>query len=727
MAIPAFNKLHKKIQHALWDMNWTQLRAIQTEAIHYLNDETGDLVIAANTASGKTEAVFLPVLSFLADDFKGSIKALYIGPLKALINDQFRRLEDLCMRTEIPVYRWHGDVSASAKRRLIQKPTGVLLITPESIESLFINRSPHLSKLFGALEYIVIDEIHSFMGTERGIHLQSLLSRLQRFSRTIPRRIGLSATLGDMTAACDWLQAVADRQVEIIRGEGDRDLAVMIHGYLTRSPFNENEQAIAEDDLGDFFDIAKDIFKTFRGKTNLIFGNAKSQLELFTNLLAEISKNNRLPNEFLIHHGSLAKSIREDAEEQMRSGKPFTTFCTNTLELGIDIGYVDSIGQINPPFSVSALTQRVGRSGRKEGAAAKLRFFIREDEPDQQSPPWDCIYQDLLQAIAMIELLRKKWCESPLPGQLHYSTLAQQILSVLAQTGGIRADRLFELLIKGGAFAGITVEEYKELLRGIAQHDFIEQMPEGDLILGLAGQRIVNHYDFYSAFKSPEEYRVLNDGKPIGTLPLIYPIPVGEHLILAGKRWQVIARDDDKKEIVVVKARGAKPPFFVSGYGNIAPEIRKKMFAILFDENTPAYLNPTAREMFHQAKETANRLHLDRQCLHQFGPDTTVFTWTGTKINTTLRLTCETMGVKVSDFGIGLTIEKRKEKEVKQLFRVILENGLKQLNIPGNVEREFKVFEKYDEFLPAQLLDRAYENNHLDTDGATELISELLK
>lgn len=188
--VPAFDLLAPGVQRQLYAMGWPSLRPIQADAIRAFSGTGNDLLIMAETAGGKTEAAFLPVLSAISDEPSGSVRALYVGPLKALINDQFGRLEDLCTHLEVGVHRWHGDVPASRKAALVKEPGGVLLITPESLESLLINRTGHLERLFGGLRAVVIDEVHSFLEGERGLHLASLLVRLRRY---LARHVGTLA------------------------------------------------------------------------------------------------------------------------------------------------------------------------------------------------------------------------------------------------------------------------------------------------------------------------------------------------------------------------------------------------------------------------------------------------------------------------------------------------------------------------------------------------------
>lgn len=232
-----FNRLHALIQRWIWDQGWTDLRDIQERAIDPVLSGDRDVIIAAATAGGKTEAAFLPVCSRLVEEPRGSIRALYISPLKALINDQFDRLERLCERLEIPVHRWHGDVSSGHKRQVLSEPAGILLITPESLEAQFVLRGTAISKLFASLDYVVVDELHSFIGTERGKQLQSLLSRLEFVLRRRIPRIALSATLGDMDLAAEFLRP--DRRLAcdiLVSNESRQDVRLQIRGYRVKPP-----------------------------------------------------------------------------------------------------------------------------------------------------------------------------------------------------------------------------------------------------------------------------------------------------------------------------------------------------------------------------------------------------------------------------------------------------------------------------------------------------------
>ena len=215
MQSSAFSRLSPFIREYIYKHNWDGLRSIQEEACRVIFDTDDHLILASGTATGKTEAAFLPVLTLLEQDPPASVGVLYIAPMKALINDQFYRLSDLMEESGIPLCHWHGDVPQSKKRRFLNNPGGVLQITPESLEAMLITRVQDLVRVFGDLRFIVIDEMHAFMSAERGLQVLCQLSRLQRYINKEPRRIGLSATLGDYELPTAWLSAGTGKNVSI--------------------------------------------------------------------------------------------------------------------------------------------------------------------------------------------------------------------------------------------------------------------------------------------------------------------------------------------------------------------------------------------------------------------------------------------------------------------------------------------------------------------------------
>lgn len=538
-------KLDVRVQRWIFKQGWANLREIQCLAIEPILSAKTDLVISASTAAGKTEAFFLPAISAIANQDEG-VGILYISPLKALINDQDRRLESLSDLMDLPVTPWHGDSAKSRKNKLKTTPAGIVLITPESLESLLIRDSGWMKSAFSDLKYIVIDEFHAFLGTERGHHLLSLLHRLEHLLGSLKKpipRVALSATLGELDKVPLSLRPNQSLPCKIIRDSNSTSvLKVQVKGYVNPAQVDSETPIDAE------YKICQDLFKFCRGGNHLVFANSRKRTESIAATLSDFCDQQCVPNEFFPHHGSLAKELREDLEKRLLQEQyPTTAVCTMTLELGIDIGKVNSVLQVTAPHSISSLRQRMGRSGRRGGPSI-LRVLIAENELTKDSNVVDILRLELIQSLAMIRLLiGSKWYEPADSSLYHFSTLLHQILAVIAQWGGIRAEQLFNLLCKEGPFQKVGVDDFKGLLVHMGNTNLITQLGNGELVLGILGERITSHYSFYAVFKTPEEYRVINGTKTLGTLPIDSLVLVGQNIVFGGKRWKVNDIDSDKK------------------------------------------------------------------------------------------------------------------------------------------------------------------------------------
>ena len=376
-----FDLLAEPVRRWIWHKGWNSLRDIQERAIPALLNGDGDLIIAAATAGGKTEAAFLPLLSLVLDHpGEGGFDLVYIGPLRALINDQFERLEDLCNRAELPVYPWHGDISQGVKVRARKNPRGLLLITPESLEALFVLRGLEISTLFMGARAIIIDELHALLDNERGVHLRSLLTRLELAVGRRIRRVGLSATLGEMALAREYLRPEAPESVALLKSESDnQELKVQIRGYLRQREPGTSEEGDVNEPAAQRA-VAMHLFSRLRGSRNLIFAGSRQSVEWYADALREISEKARLPVEFFPHHASLSREHRLDLERRLKTHSATTAVCTSSLELGIDIGDIACVAQVGAPFSVASLRQRLGRSGRRAGQPAILRMYAIETQ-----------------------------------------------------------------------------------------------------------------------------------------------------------------------------------------------------------------------------------------------------------------------------------------------------------------------------------------------------------
>ncbi|WP_372718041.1 DEAD/DEAH box helicase [Novipirellula sp.] len=707
-------------------MRWSSLRPIQETAIKKVLQGDADLIISANTASGKTEAAFLPILSQIFNAPKPSVQAVYVGPLKALINDQFRRLENLCERANIPVHRWHGDVDSGRKKRLTQHPGGVLLITPESIESLLLNRTSRIATVFRNLESVVIDEIHSLVGIERGTHLRSLLFRLRQQTEHDFRLIGLSATLGDAFPTYrDWMRPDGDREVDLIEGSSEsKRLLYKIHGFLGAPPKPRGEAT--DDDTPPLpVGLSESMFQHFVGKKNLIFANSKSDVEQYADALNTHCRSDGRPEEFLVHHGSLSKESREFTEREMLGRRPRTTVCSSTLELGIDIGNVAAVGQVSPPWSVSSLVQRLGRSGRGEDEPQCMRLYITEQPITEKSSLLDKLHLDLLRAAAATELMleRPTWVEPPFVARFDLSTFTHQILSSLAQSGGAQASQVFESLTIKGAFRNFSAGQFSRVLRCLAAKELIEQTPQGDLILAPKGEQMVRHYSFYSAFASGSDYSVLHRSVPIGMLPADSLPKIDDHFLLGGRRWQVMNIDDSQREVIVKKAQGKKPPKFFGGGGEIHPRVREKMKQIVCSNQSLPYLDDAAAILFTQAQETANASRICEANVVALSPNRCLwFTWTGTRIQRTLCLLADHLGLACTDRDVAIEFESTGKDELVKRLPSIAATTIDAIQLAQRLPS--KHFRKLDELLSDDLLCESLGCDFLDVDGAVDCIEK---
>ena len=643
-----FNRLAEPVRRWIWHKGWSSLRDIQERAIPTLLNGDRDVIIAAATAGGKTEAAFLPLISrVLEHPGAGGFDLVYVGPLRALINDQFERLQDLCDRAELPVHPWHGDISQGVKARARRDPRGVLLITPESLEALFVLRGLEVPSLFMGARAIVIDELHALLDTERGIHLRSLLTRLERAVGRRIRRVGLSATLGEMALAREYLRPEAPEAVVLLESGSDgQELKVQIRGYLQVRP-RSGAGDEDEDGMAARRAVAKHLFSRLRGTRNLVFAGSRQNVERYADALRELSVRARLPVEFFPHHASLTREHRIDLERRLKTHPATTAVCTSTLELGVDIGDIACVAQIGAPFSVASLRQRLGRSGRRAGQPAVLRMYAIEAAPGPDSHPLDCLHLGLVRSIAMVELLIEGWCEPPTPQALHLSTLTHQILSVLAEHGGVSARRLYTTLCEYGPFRRVVPGLFARLLRHLGGPDvaLIEQAPDGALLLGRQGERLVEHYSFYAVFQTPEEYRLIAGGKPLGTLPVVMVLAPGMTIIFSGRRWRITAIHDRDKVIEVAADRTGRPPPFGGDGGLIHDRVVEKMMEVLAGVDLPAYLDESAARLLQDARSECRRLDVVRVPICRIGEHSSLLaTWAGTVKTSSLALVLRAMG-----------------------------------------------------------------------------------
>ena len=742
MSEHSFYKLAPFIQEYIYRNEWENLHEIQVQAIEAILDTPDHILISSGTASGKTEAALLPIITDLHHHPPMSIGAMYIGPLKALINDQFERIAELLEETDIPVQSWHGDVAQSKKQRFLKRAQGILQITPESLESMLINRHYELKRLFSDLRYVIIDEVHAFIDSDRGRQVLCQLERLSRMQSTPSRRIGLSATIGEPELAMAWLRGSSNLEVKLIQASrgAKSDAEIGLEYFLLRHddevafdeihfpalPDNsDTSDMLPEDSLGALSELIEDTqvyyehlhYMTRRVPKTLVFANARKDTEEIVANLRRISEGRRLPGFYHVHHGSISAPLREFAEAAMKDkNQKACVAATVTLELGIDLGQLDQVLQVNSTHSVSSFVQRLGRSGRRS-EPSRMFFYSTEKENELRhlgdELPWN-----LLQTIATIQLYaEERWIEPPSISQMPLSLLYHQTMSIIKSHTELSPPQVAERVLTLSPFKRITTEHFRSLLRHLLKIEHLEQTERGGLIIGIEAEKIVNNYRFYATFETEFEYRVRDKSREIGT---IQTAPgVDDTILLAGYTWRVLKVDEGRRVIEVERVKGNPKTFWRGGAPSIHTRVLQKMRAVLLSQDNYGYLHGRARKRLEIARQSVARTDLSHSSILPLSPARVlVFPWCGTRQFETQRLLLEHIGFKVPqgyrpyyyvlDYG---TADTQKVKcKLEQLYR----HPPSAADLADRVGAAELRRNKYDRYVPEHLLREAYARDFID-------------
>ncbi len=705
----AYTLLSEPIRKYIRDKHWEQLRAIQTAAIEKILTTDNNYILISRTASGKTEAAFLPILSKI-DFYETGVQVLYISPLIALINDQFNRVEELCKNLDINVTKWHGEASRSLKEHLIQHPEGIVLITPESIEAMFVNKSYQVRHLFSNLKYVVIDEIHSFIGTDRGKQLQSLLSRLQDINNNSFSIIGLSATVSEENKFMEVKEYTGNAEkTKILIDRSHKNIQVdfrYFEGETENLPL----------------DLLKDLYLETRGNKALIFPNSRGRAEEVAVKLKKIAQKVNGHINYFSHHSSVDREVREYIEffAKNNTRQNFSIACTSTLELGIDIGAVDEVIQIDATFSISSLIQRIGRSGRKDDESSNLILYATNQ--------WS-----LLQSIACWELYKAGFIEPTYKNDRPYDILLHQALSIVKGYPGKTVTELTKLLKENFAFNKIDQAEIIEIIHYMIETELIEQLQQ-ELILGLEGEKIVNSRDFYSVFTKEPYFKVINSGNVIGEIPFSTELSTIENIFLAARIWNIQHIDMKAMKIDVVPAKDGNNPVYHGAGGNIHPKIKEKMMEILYSESDFEYLNQTCKG---QIKEMRNDFsYFKIQNLEYERPlligdlHILLYTFTGSRINHTIKFLLDLVGITSS-------LDDRKSEFYMEISKSLFLEKWKEISSPlADIDKYLSKllkskpfllnFSKWAQHLPEKYQVLILKERYFDIDGTIALLSKMV-
>ena len=736
----AFDRYAPFVQEYIYRNRWENLRAIQVAAADAIFNTDENVLLTASTASGKTEAAFFPIITLFSEDPPASVGCIYIGPLKALINDQFTRLTELCEEAAIPVWHWHGDVAQSHKARLMKRPSGILQITPESLEAMLLHKHAAIPKLFGDLRFVVIDEVHSLLRGDRGGQTLCLIERLSRIAGVNPRRIGLSATIGDPEGTGAFLSLGTGRKTIIpkVDAKGSKWRLSMEHFYV------KDTQAAEGKDIQDALPVLEEktadapknadpgigyIYEHTRGKKCLVFVNSREECETITTTLRNYCELQHEHDRFLIHHGNLSASYRETAEGVMKDDSQYmTTVTTATLELGIDIGRLERAFQIDAPWTVSSFLQRMGRTGRRE-SPPEMWFVMREDEPEARAMLPSTIPWKLLQGISLVQLyLEERWCEPPRLDRLPYSLLYHQTMSTLASCGEMSPKALADRILNLHYFHRISQDDYRILLRHLIKTDHIQQTEQGGLIVGLAGERVVNSFKFYGVFVESEEYTVRSESQELGTVCM--PPPVGEKLAIAGHVWLVLDVDHKRHLVYCEQVKGSIPAYFGQCPGDLHTKILQRMRNVLKEDRQYPYLMQNAVARLDQARFTAEHSGAaDTPLINLGGNMWCLLPWVGTypflAMERFLKIKCgDRLGLKNFDSARPYYMQFTMKVSEEDFYRIVWEELQKPIDPLELVyPKELPLFDKYDEFLPEELVRKGFAYGVLDFDAVREVVA----
>lgn len=578
--------LSEKMQERIAEFGWYELTDIQEKTIPLVINSKKHLIIESETASGKTEAVFLPILSLIENnvDYMKKVKVLYISPLKALINDQFKRIYKLAEEMNVRITKWHGDVNSNIKKNFLNNPSGILQITPESIEAFMINRPEKIKEVFKGVEFIVIDEIHSFIGQDRGYHLQSLLYRLNKYFDNQPRIFGLSATIDGIDLIKKWICNDIEK-VELVSG-----LSSSKKTYYNIMHFDKPEDS--EDEINSM--IIEDILKLTENNKALIFCNSREKVEALTYNL-----NKKLGyKKFYAHHSYIAKDLREEIENLVKEDENVCIISTSTLELGIDIGSVDLVIQLDCTFSVSSLKQRIGRTGRRKNQDRICQIYTEEPE-------------SLLLSATSIELMKQGRVEKPINTTKNYDFLFQQILSIIVENNGIRVEKLIPELNGNPVFSNLDNHSIIILLKDMINKNFISSLDSSsELVLGYEGEKIVHNKNFYAMFEAEEPYEIIYDTKKIGLYDEYKNI--NQIVVLSGRSWIVVSTIPENRKIYVEPFDKYVLPRFEPNIGERSELVRNELFNFLNNRIIPNYVNEYAINVIKEYEEPYTRLNLKK-------------------------------------------------------------------------------------------------------------------
>lgn len=700
------------------------LTAIQEKAIPEIL-EGKNCILSAQTAGGKTEAAFWPLLDLIRQERGNtssvSVNCVYLSPLTALLNNIEPRISDYADFISARAFKWHGGISRSNRKKAIENPPEILLTTPESLEVILDSETYAHSIFFEGLQFIVIDEVHYFVESERGDQLVSLLERMSRLCGNDLQRVGLSATVGNPQEVLKWFCGSSKREEMGIgvQGEDDKEKEIRLEHY----PINKKSLKEINDRI--FAHVTEGHLKK-----SILFTKSRQKAEQFGSSLENRLKNEKLGDRLHVHHGSVSQDLREEAERLINLESQKGKRCivsTSTLELGIDIGGLETVIQAGEFSSVSSYLQRLGRTGREEKIPQNLLSLTTN--------PFD-----FLKNLAILELGGKGDVESYWPTKRNYSLLFQQLFGAIRSHSGVQFDEFWKTVRHAYPFEHITKEEAKLIVKHAFEKDYFTKA-DSLLLVGEKGEEEFSSQHWlkiYSTFETPPAVRVIKDNQEIGTLDAwwVFNKKLPYVFLLGGKKLKAIELDKDHGVLYVKNAPAAEPPAWASSGALTSKLVAQQMRRILVSNRLPINIKShvESKRCLENLRESINTELLGKEGLgFEFVESSYskafVHTFAGNQLNRTLNLLFE----QYTDFEIEevnalsfvLKSERLSKKElVTELEEILLafsEGKLFNIEKPevafSELDIDAETLTKFSKYLPESLQRKQYFNTLYDFHG----------
>jgi ATP-dependent Lhr-like helicase len=692
-----FDLLHPAVQHHVVNsLGWPSLRPLQDEAIAPIL--SGEHVLAlAPTAGGKTEAAVLPLLSRIATEGWRGLSVIYVCPLRALLNNLHPRLERYAGFVGLRVGLWHGDVTAAARTRIVEDPPEILLTTPESLEAILISVRRDHASLFSGLQSVVVDEVHSFGGDDRGWHLLAVLERLSVVAGRDLQRIGLSATVGEPAGLLRWLVGSSTRAARVVAPDASGSSAA---------------PELTLDHVGSLSNAATVISRLHAGEKRLVFCDSRARVEELAVDLRERGVNT------FVSHSSLALDERRRAEEAFAEAHDCVIVSTSTLELGIDVGDLDRVIQIDSPTTVASVLQRMGRTGRRSGSVRNMLFLTTKPE------------MELVQAAGLLRLCASGYVEPVVAPPQPYHLLAQQVLALVLQEGAIARSRWAEIVGRLPVFAEVVESGLGErILDHLLKHEMLFDDGQGIISIGPAGEKSYGYrhfLDLTSAFTANPLFVVRHGSKEIGSLDPIALLTNDRHfatVLLAGRVWQVTSVDWDRRFAWVEPVEGGGKSRWIGDGRPLSAELCDSIRSVLAGED-PAGVTLTARASSALAEIRSSLLWVrpGRTAVVKADGDVTWWTFAGLHANASLMAGMDSMlgGSKVDNFAIKLDPDLASPEKVRDYMAALDVDLLPAPSIAGELASKLK----FADCLPADIALTIAAARVADTPGVGRVIAE---